>query len=110
MMDQLRKLENVHILLWLLKDTCWIQDWHVAGVSMIVPTVGMAFYITWLSRTETKELLHNLAVCCWIVANSIWMLGEFFLEDSTRPFALVFFLLGLAFIGYARISSLIFGT
>lgn len=66
---------------------------------MIVPTVLAAFHITWLSRHNRVELLHNLAVSCWIIANGIWMVGEFFFNDTTRPYALVFFVIGLAFVG-----------
>ncbi|MCF8258377.1 MAG: hypothetical protein K9J06_12550 [Flavobacteriales bacterium] len=105
MFHRIRRFENIHIVLWLVKDTCWIQDWRTPGCIMIVPTIGMAVYITWLSRSERKELFHNLAVCAWIVANSVWMLGEFFLDDTTRPLATVFFVLGLASIGYYYISS-----
>ncbi len=65
---------------------------------MILPTVIMAFYLTYLSRADRKELLHNLAVCCWILANSIWMIGEFYFDDTTRPYAAAFFILGLAFV------------
>lgn len=100
MLDQLRKFENVHIILWLIKDTFWIQDWHLAGCLMIAPTIGMALFITWFSRSHRREFFHNMAVCCWIFANSIWMIGEFFLDDTTRPMATVFFLLGLSVIGY----------
>lgn len=42
----IRKFENVHILLWLLKDLCWVMDYKTAGVVMIVPTVGIAVCIT----------------------------------------------------------------
>ena len=62
---------------------------------MIVPTVFMALYITWISRNNISELLHNIAVCCWIIANSIWMVGEFYLDDTTRPYSITFFILGL---------------
>lgn len=101
MLQHIRKFENAHIVLWLIKDTCWIQNFKLAGVIMVVPTVGMAIYITWLSRPDARELAHNLAVCCWIVANSIWMVGEFFCHDTTRQLATVFFAFGLAIIaGY----------
>ena len=101
MLDRIRKFENVHIVLWLLKDSCWAMDWRAAGMVMVVPTIAMAIYISWLSRTALKELIHNLAVCSWILANSIWMIGELFLNDRTRQFALVFFILGLGLIaGY----------
>ncbi len=98
MFEKIRKLENTHILLWLIKDACWVMEFKLMGVLMILPTVIVAFYLSFLSRFDRKELLHNLAVCCWILANSVWMIGEFFLNDSTRPAAAVFFLLGLSFV------------
>ncbi len=96
---KIRKLENTHILLWLIKDTCWVLEYKLMGVLMILPTVFVAFYLSYLSRNDRKEFLHNLAVCCWILANSTWMIGEFYLNDSTRPIAAAFFILGLTFVG-----------
>ncbi len=95
MLRSLRAGENFHILLWLLKDLCWILDFKVLGMIMIVPTVAMAIWIAWRSRTDRVELLHSLAVVCWIMANGTWMTGEFFFHDGTRPIAAVFFVLGL---------------
>lgn len=98
-----RKTENFHILLWLIKDLCWVSLSRTMGMIMIVPTVGLAFYITYLNRADKSELVHNLAVCFWIIANSIWMIGEFYFDDSTRKFAMIFFVLGLAMmINYYR--------
>ena len=91
-----RKTENFHILLWLIKDLCWVSLSKTMGMIMIVPTIGLAFYITFLNRSERSELVHNLAVCFWILANSVWMIGEFYLEDSLRPYAIALFVLGLA--------------
>lgn len=96
----IRKYENVHILLWLLKDLCWVCLWKTGGMIMIVPTVLMAFFITWKTRFDRTELLHNLAVCCWILANSVWMTGEFFYDDALRPAVAVLFFLGLLCVGY----------
>lgn len=92
---KIRDYENLHILLWLLKDTCWVLLWETGGIIMIVPTIAVAIHITWLSRRITSELFHNLAVVCWICANSIWMIGEFFFDDNMRPAATVFFCAGL---------------
>jgi hypothetical protein len=94
----IRKFENLHILLWLLKDLFWVTLSEVAGVIMIVPAVGLAIYITWLARDIKAELFHNLAVCCWIIANSVWMVGEFFYDDSTRMITGILFITGLSFI------------
>ena len=89
-----RWIENAHIFLWLIKDTCWAMEWKPGGIFMIFPTIGVAFYILWRSRRVRSELFHNLAVCFWIIANSVWMIGEF-VEHESRPYAVVFFVTGL---------------
>ena len=91
----IRASENFHIVLWLLKDLCWISDWKVAGMVMITPTVLMAGWIAWRSRRHVGELLHSLAVVLWIMANGTWMTGEFFFQDTIRHLALPFFIAGL---------------
>jgi len=90
--EKTRSLENTHILLWLLKDICWLLIWKVLGLIMIIPTIGVAAFLTFHSRLHPKEFSFNLAVLCWIC--------EFFFDDGTRPIALVFFLLGLSSILY----------
>lgn len=105
MFRTVRAGENFHIVLWLVKDLCWVLDLHLAGVIMIVPTVAMAIWIAWLTRHDTCELFHSLAVVAWIMANGTWMLGEFFLEDGTRPVATVFFTLGLACVAWYHLRA-----
>jgi hypothetical protein len=92
---RIRSTENLHILLWLIKDTCWVQDYRVLGVCMIIPTISVAVFLTARTRKVREEFIHNLAVVFWLCANSVWMIGEFFYEDSTRNYALVFFGMGL---------------
>jgi hypothetical protein len=95
-----RSIENFHIVLWLVKDLSWVLLWKPLGLIMAVPTVAMAIWIAWRSRNDTGELLHNLAVAFWIVANSVWMIGEFWFDDRIRHFALPFFLAGLLCVGW----------
>ena len=95
MLKSIRKYENLHIACWLVKDTFWVMDIQVLGILMIFPTLFLAFYITFKFRKLTAELFHNLAVCFWIMANTIWMIGEFFFDDSLRPYSIVFFISGL---------------
>lgn len=95
MIKNLRNTENFHIVLWLIKDICWVLDLKLAGTIMIIPTVAMAAWIAWRCRQDVGEVLHSLAVVFWICANGTWMLGEFFCNDCTRPYASVFFALGL---------------
>ena len=98
--QSVRKAENAHIFLWLLKDSCWVMDFKIFGVVMIIPTVVVALFITWKTRKVLTELFHNIAVCCWLFANSVWMIGEFYLNDTTRPYAAIFFVAGVLMMTY----------
>lgn len=101
-----RKYENLHIVLWLIKDTCWLLDLKLLGTLIMIPTVILAVFIAVITRKNPKELAYNLAVSSWIVANSIWMLGEFYWDDQNRPIALIFFILGFVFIGAFHLRNL----
>jgi hypothetical protein len=89
-----RWIENGHIFLWLIKDTCWAMEWKPGAIFMIFPTLAVAFYILWRSARIRSEVFHNIAVCLWIMGNSIWMLGEFY-DHETRPYAVALFGMGL---------------
>jgi hypothetical protein len=95
----LRWSENLHILLWLIKDVCWAMAWPLGGMLMVVPTVSVAAYILYNSRGYRPDFYHNIAVCMWISANSIWMTGEFFNKEY-RPIAVSFFAVGIAILIY----------
>lgn len=94
----LRKFENYHIVLWLVKDLCWALVWKPLGIIMIVPTVGLAFYIAWRSLADRFEFLHNVAICFWICANAIWMVGEFY-DKEWRYISVILFVCGISLIG-----------
>jgi len=99
--ERIRRFENWHILLWLLKDLCWVMDYKSFGTFMIVPTISLALIITYKTRKVFSELMHNIAVVCWICANSTWMFGEFYYDEQpkydsiTLPCARGFFFTGL---------------
>ncbi|MFN0032324.1 MAG: hypothetical protein ACKVOR_09210 [Flavobacteriales bacterium] len=93
--DKIRKVENLHIVFWLVKDCCWVSDYKTLGVYMIAPTLLISLYITIRFRHSLAELAHNIAVTSWICANSTWMIGEFYFKDTTRPEAKIFFYIGI---------------
>ena len=103
-----RRMENLHILFWLVKDLSWCMIWKPLGLLMVVPTLGIALVIAWRTRASKSELAHNLAVVFWISANSYWMCSEFFGFDTAvlaphvtgKNLALVPFLIGLAILAY----------
>ncbi len=87
-------LENFHILLWLVKDTCWVLELRWLGAAMILPAVLVAVYIVWLTR-KNETLFVNISVFFWISANSFWMLAEFFGFDEYKYMAVFPFLAGI---------------
>lgn len=77
-----RKMENMHIVFWLLKDISWCMVWRELGIAMVIPTLTIAIIIAWRTRQIAAELAHNLAIAFWISANSLWMISEFFKFDT----------------------------
>lgn len=77
-----RKMENMHIAFWLMKDISWCMIWRELGIAMIVPTLSVAIWIAWKNRQIKSELAHNLAIVFWITANAYWMISEFFQFDT----------------------------
>ena len=94
MTQKIRHWENIHIPLWLLKDTCWMLQWKAFGITMIFPTMFVAIFIAWKTRLE-DEFLINLAICFWIGANAYWMCCEFFHHEEIKNYAGFPFLVGL---------------
>ncbi len=103
-----RKMENLHIVFWLIKDISWCMLWRPLGIAMIVPTLLIAIVISWQTRQYMSELCHNLAITFWISANSYWMISEFFhFETITitgnitfKHVALIPFFAGIFFLAF----------
>jgi hypothetical protein len=77
-----RRMENMHIAFWLMKDISWCMIWKELGIAMIIPTLSVAVWIAWKNRDIKSELAHNLAIVFWITANAYWMISEFFGFDG----------------------------
>ena len=88
------RFDNIHVLLWLIKDTCWMLEWKVLGALMIAPTLGVAVYLAVRTRFEHLFWI-NLAISFWITANAYWMICEFVEHEEYKNLAGVPFALGL---------------
>jgi hypothetical protein len=103
-----RKMENLHIVFWLFKDMSWCMIWRPLGLAMIFPTLIIAIVIAWRTRQYMSELCHNVAIAVWIVANSYWMISEFFHFDAMVVFggitykylAIIPFCIGILLLAY----------
>src|SRR5688500_1664667 len=79
---RLRRMENLHISLWLMKDLSWCLVWKTLGILMLIPTLSVAIWMAWRTRKIKSELAHNLAIVFWITANGYWMISEFYRFES----------------------------
>ncbi|HNR16390.1 MAG TPA: hypothetical protein PKG90_06980 [Chitinophagaceae bacterium] len=77
-----RRMENMHIVFWLVKDISWCMIWRELGLAMFIPTLTISIIIAWRTRHIKAELAHNLAITFWICANGYWMISEFFHFDE----------------------------
>ena len=103
-----RKMENLHIVFWLIKDISWCMIWKPLGILMIIPTLFISIMIAWRTRAFMSELCHNLAITVWISANSYWMISEFLQFDTIpvwhgytyKHLAIVPFITGILILAY----------
>jgi len=105
LLDKIRKYESLHIVFWLIKDTCWMLELKWLGAIMMVPTLFLAAYLmykTW----HMLDVFINTAILFWIMANSFWMIMEFFNDNQYKYFASIPFGLGFFFVGIFYFQTL----
>lgn len=103
-----RRIENMHVAFWLVKDISWCMIWRELGLAMFIPTLTIAIIIAWRTRQLKSELAHNLAITFWITANGYWMISEFFHFDELKIYgdwtgkhlALIPFIIGALILFY----------
>jgi hypothetical protein len=86
-----REYENIHILFWMGKDCAWANGELIMWLIFVVPTVGIAWDLTWVSSQRKHMLLdhfHYLAQLIWVMSNAVWAGGEFFDPDHDYPWPL----------------------
>jgi hypothetical protein len=106
--SKFRRMENMHIIFWLLKDVSWCMGFRILGVVMVIPTLAISIWILLKNKQYVSEICHNLAIVFWISANSFWMTSEFFSFDETpilfglsgKHCAMIPFILGMLCLVY----------
>lgn len=104
-LEKIRKYENLHIVFWLIKDTCWMLEIKWLGALMIIPTLAVAVTIVF-KTIKSSEVFINLAIFCWISANSYWMCAEFFFDNQFKHLSAIPFAIGFVFVAayYIKVS------
>lgn len=107
-MRKIRHYENLHIPLWLVKDTCWMLQWKTFGIIMILPTLIVALIITYkYGKAKDDEFWINLAISFWIFANSYWMICEFSTHEELKNYAAIPFVAGMLCVTWFYIKRLV---
>ena len=65
---------------------------------MMVPTLFLAAYLVY-KTWGIVDVFINTAILFWIMANSFWMMMEFFNDNQYKYFASIPFGLGFIFVG-----------
>lgn len=102
--QKIRQYEHLHIVFWLIKDSCWMLEWRWAGALVMLPTLYLAIYIM-LKTFGSIDFYINAAIFFWILANSYWMMMEFFNDNELKHYALFPFSMGFIFVGLFFIRS-----
>ena len=98
LLQKIRKYENLHIVFWLIKDSCWMLELKWLGAVMMVPTLFLALYLV-MKTFNSIDVYISLAIFFWILANSYWMMMEFFNDDHYKSLAAIPFGLGFIMVG-----------
>ena len=107
--EKIKKFESLHIVFWLIKDSCWMLELRWLGIIMVIPTLIIAAIIVYITR-KTTDVFINLAILFWICANSFWMYIEFFTSGELKLWASIPFTLGFIFVGIYYYKTLISKT
>ena len=93
-------IENSYIVFWILKDMFWAfgtDDFSFIGTNEVICSESIAIcfgaiaiaiyvFISYLYRRNSLVLMDCLSTILWIMANFVWMCGEFFLRYQNLRF------------------------
>jgi hypothetical protein len=104
LLQKIRKYENLHIVFWLIKDSCWMLELKWLGAIMMVPTLFLAVYLV-IKTLNTPDVYISMAIFFWIMANSYWMMMEFFNDNHYKNLASIPFGLGFIMVALFYLKS-----
>ncbi len=97
-------LESIHFPMWILKDLAWMLGFGVMSLSLAIPTIIISvLLIKWSAKFFEK--MENIAILCWLTANTLWMSHEQF-DVQTKELAVIMFSFGII-ISFSYLPALI---
>lgn len=93
-----RVVENVPLILNLLKDSSWCYAWVWVGTIAVVPILSYQIYSIWKCRGDVHATIGGIVSGMILSANAIWMFGDFYFgQDHFRNVARWLFSIGMIF-------------
>jgi hypothetical protein len=92
-------IDPINTAAWFTMDALWLAkiEWPAYAATAVTILTGVLLLI--LGRREGRGALYaDLALNCWIVMNSVWLLHDLNDRDTPRAFAAVMGGLGAVFI------------
>ena len=83
-----KQYENLHIILWLLKDTAWNKQLIIMWWISVIPTVLIALDFIILA---TEDRMFYVVQFIWVVSNLTWAFGELYIPQHNESIALFTF-------------------
>ena len=86
-----RQYENLHMLFWIIKDLSWSSEHLQAWGICLIPTILISADLIYLSATSTSspdytaDLVHFIVTFIWVIGNSVWAFGDFFIDKYSDP-------------------------
>jgi len=87
-----RDYENLHLLLWTLKDCMWIWGHFELYVLAFVPTFILSVDIVWIYATHKAcyvDFAHSFFGLLWVCANGVWAMAELLYEEPSEDAGLL---------------------
>jgi len=77
-------LEYILLYFWVLKDLSWCAvSWLYTGTTCIAMFISWIVFLFCISiyKKMYMEAYHAVAMCLWLSANGIWMIGSSFHDN-----------------------------
>jgi hypothetical protein len=88
----LKKIERLHVPLWLVKDMFWMLGYGELSLLFAAPTIIISILLIMVKRGSERYV--ELMMGFWLTANTFWMAHELF-KTNTKGIALVMFMYGI---------------
>lgn len=97
-------LDTANSLFWFAADAAWMLGAVSVGLLCMVPTIVSGLLLLYVEKRKPVIFI-NLAINCWIMMNTFWMLSEGQPDGPYSTYSKVFFVLGVLAVFIATLLS-----